>query len=263
MDSQQDFAPAFAILTNDERRSAGPEPAPEELLAYLDGDLSCADEEHLRERLSLHPQATQLLLDLADPCRLGDAEHAPAPGWDELRKTLHADGLLAPPAPVVRRRSWRRGGVHPAWRWAAAALFVLSAGLALRLVRLDAPVPASKPATDVVHHVLEPVEVGTSRDAEPGEELAAGEAAWQTLVLLLGDAGDFPEHRLEILAEDSGTVWSGAGRPTPTGTFDVLLPSSFLAAGGYEIRLVGIDGDRRETLATYRFVWGGSAGTHE
>ncbi len=77
-------------------RLATPAPTLEEIVAYLVGELTRAEEDELQDRLALHPEATQLLLDILDPSRLtvGDDADLPLSSLNDLRQRLRDEGLF-------------------------------------------------------------------------------------------------------------------------------------------------------------------------
>jgi hypothetical protein len=74
-----------------------------------------------------------------------------------------------------------------------------------------------------------------------------------TLVLNISSRPSFPDYSLEILNQQSETVWTGRGlQKTPFDTFNVALPRKLMPMGTYRIKLYGLRGDRRELIEDYR-----------
>ncbi len=246
------FETDFHELVGEARRQAAePAPTPDELIAYMDGELSPGEEERLQNRLVLDSEAMHAVLDLADPTRLDAAEGAdpPVPTWESIRARLEAPEESA----AVPRLPARSVGVHPAYRWAVAALVLLVVGLGARVGQLRRIGPPAAPRINVFHWELLPIDASSPRDAGAEHVVTPAPGTPLVLVLHLGDRGAFPDYSLEIRGGDGHRHWRSSGLvPSPIGTFNVELPAGFLPPGSYELRLYGGESDAGNLLATYR-----------
>ncbi len=243
-DTPIDLKALLPELYADERRAAEA-PTTEEILSYLADELSPAAEEELRERLSLHPEATRLLLDLADPSRLEGRDDAPLPlpDSDALRQRLRDEGLFDPPARVVPFRP----RVHRFYRWAAAALLVLSAGLGIELARQRTDAPGA----DIAIWELLPADESGQRgpvavvDAPPGFS--------HDLVLHAYEVSPEGVYRILVVDENGDEILSRKARTNAPGRVILRLGEHDLDPGRYEIRLFA--GDDPTALTVYTLDW--------
>lgn len=214
---------------------------PEELLAYLRGELAPADEERLARRLVADPAAARALLDLAEleaAAGAADEGHLADPetraGWRDLQQRLPQP----PPAPQPPiHRSWLPAWLLPA---AAALLLLTSGGLALRVAQLERAL--REPAAVTV------LELVASRSDAPRVEVAPG--GWLALTLDPGLAAG--ESCGDLSAELTGP--DAAPRAVAVavdadGLVNVLLPRP--EPGIHRLRLGGCE--PRRTLAEHRF----------
>jgi len=238
------------LVEEAQRQTAGPAPTPDDLAAYLDGELSPGEEERLQNRLVLDSEAMQTVLDLVDPTRLDAAAGAdpPVPTWQSIRARLNA-----PEEPEVPRWPAWRAGVHPAYRWAVAALLLLVVGLGAWIAQLRRVSSPASPRLNVFHWEILPIDASLPRDAGAEHEVTQAPGTPMVLVLHLGDRGTFSDYSLEIRDGDGRLHWRSSGLiPSPIGTFNVELPSGFLPPGPYELRLYGGESETGALLANYR-----------
>ncbi len=229
---------------------------PDELIAYMDGRLSPDEEDRLRERLALDPEATRALLDLEDPSRLDrDAgSDAFVPSWEATRTRLEDEPDPTPAAlprivpPVIP------AGVHPAYRWALAACLPLLIGLSFWVYHpVSPPSPQAGPRANVLHTELLPVDDSPTRDPDsyPAVKLAP-ETSHLLVIMALGDRHVYPDYQVEIVDAEGASRWRQDGfRPSPMGTFNLELPRDFLPPGRYTLRLSGLGSEGSQNLATY------------
>lgn len=243
-DTPLDLKALLPELYADKRRAAKV-PTTEEILSYLADELSPAAEEELRERLSLHPEATRLLLDLADPSRLEDRDDAPLPlpDPDALRQRLRDEGLFEPPARVVPFRP----RVHRFYRWAAAALLVLSAGLGIQLARQRTDAPGA----DVAMWELWPPDESGQRG--PGAVVEALPGFSHDLVLYAYEIIPEGVYRILVAEENGDEILSRKVRTNAPGRVILRLGETDLDPGRYEIRLFA--GDDPTALTVYTLDW--------
>lgn len=244
-DTQTELAALLPELYDEERR-ATEAPTTEEILSYLTGELSPAAEEAFQERLSFHPEATQLLLDLADPSRLVGRDDAdlPLPDPDALRRRLRDEGVFERLAPVVPIRP---RGVR-FYRWAAAALLVLSVGLGIQLVRQG----DEGPAADVAIWELLPLDESGPRDA--GDVVNAVPGFSHDLVLYAYELSPDAGYRIVVVDENGGEILSRQARTNAPGRVILRLGESDLDPGRYEIRLFA-GGEPSAPIAVYALDW--------
>lgn len=256
MGGREDFDRALGAIMAEKREQLGGPPTPEELLAYLDGELDGAARESIEARIAVYPEAARALADLSS---FPDVEPAPgtaeptdeevAATWQALRRKLGdvKPARPTPPRPVEigpRRRT-------SVWKLAAAALVMLAAGWTGGfLAGRNASAPQPQAAVNVTISELAPLTDAT-RSAPETVELPAGS---EELVLVLGlaDEGRFTEYRAEVVDAAGARLWSGQGlRPTALGTFHLAFRRGALAPGTYQILLYGQEGERGTLLATY------------
>ncbi len=245
---QPDLAILLPDLYSAESRAAAP-PEIEELLAYLEGELSPEEEDALQERLALHPEATRLLLDLTDPSRLEEqrSESLLLADVDALRQQLRDEGSLkAPKAPVVLIR---RGG-HTAYRWATAALLVVSVGLGLELASQRESSPLA--TADIALWELLPRTGSGERGAS--EVVEAEPGFIHDLVLYSDKLEPGVVYRATAVDAEGREVFSRALRTRVRGRAILRLGEDDLAFGRYEIRL-GPPGDPEPPMAVFDLEW--------
>lgn len=198
-------------------------PDPDELLAYLEGDLPASDKARIERRLAADPAASQALLDLADlaaaepPAEGQTADLATQAGWRDLRRRLPRPG----------RRRWP---LLPLLAAAACLLLVATIVLALRLAEL-----AGGGETAVANLVT--LELTAARAAgEPRVELAEGEPL--RLVLRPPSGQVAAPFQVEIVGPrpDQHRILGDLER-NRLGNLDLLLASP--APGRYLLRLLG------------------------
>ena len=211
----------------------------DEILAYLAGELSPAEDEDLQERLSRDPQATQLLLDLADPSRLVDEGEN---GWEPLRDALRSEGVFKPvPRPILTK-------LRPYYPLAAAALLAASFGLGLGLGH-----QTGGPQHDDIA-IWELLPEGESGRRDGDEEIRAGTHFVHDLVLYANDITSDGSYRL-IVADQQGTEKLRRSlRAHAPGRVVLRLEANDLEVGLYAARLL-TEGDPETLVATYRLVW--------
>lgn len=221
---QTDPEALIAALAESSRDGApAGEPEPEELLDYLEGRLSPADEERVARQLTASPEAARALLDLADLEAAGaaagtqPAELAARAGWRDLERRL--------PAAAPRRRP-------PTWlSTLAAVLLVSTVSLGGRLWKIAGE--RSRPVANVKSLELSPP--GSRRaTTEPAAALPPG----APLVLVLDPAVNCPSYEATI------TGPGDHGRQTAPGLEqDARGRLTFLwqppRPGDYTLRLTG------------------------
>jgi len=241
-------------------RDASTRPTVVEMLNYLADELPADAEEDLRQRLALHPEASRQLLDLADPTRLslgadvdGVDEDLPLPDPAALKARLHAEGILqASATPSPGAQPWLRQppavGVHPAWRLAAAALLVLSTGLAALLVAPREP----QSTTSVAIWELLPRSDSGPRDQ--GWTIEATPGFTHDLLLYENTLLPNTPYRLRVLDVSGQEVLHQTLSTQAPGQIVAPITVDLLPPGRYELHLFA---DSRQTtpLAIYDLNW--------
>lgn len=264
MGGREDFDRALEAIMAEKREQLGGPPTPDELLAYLDGELDDASRQSIEARIAVYPDAARALADLS---AFPDVELAPgtveptdeevAETWEALRPKLETIRSVPPPQPVPTApappkpaETFRRRP-PPVWSLAAAALILLAAGWALGfLAGRGASVQQPEAAVNVAIAELFPL--GEITRSAPAEVALPAES--EELVLVLGsvDEGRFADYRVEMVDAAGGRTWSSQGlRPTSLGTFHLAFRRGALAPGTYQIHLYGQEGERSTLLATY------------
>jgi hypothetical protein len=260
MGGREDFDRALEAIVAEKREQLGEPPTPEELLAYLDGELDDAARQVIEAKIAVYPDAARALADLAS---FPDVEPAPgtveptdeeiAATWHVLRHRLGDTQPVSPPLPISIPSATpvSRPRRLPAWRLAAAAAIVLAAGWAAGfLMGRSVSAPQPEAAVNVAIAELAPLEDANRSSPESVEMPARSEEL--VLVLGLADEGNFPDYGAEIVDAAGAKLWSRQGlRPTSLGTFHLAFRRGALAPGTYQIHLYGQDGERGTLLATY------------
>ena len=234
------------------RDASGWHPSPDELLGYHHDRLTPAEIERLREHLAVCPSCTRAVLDMDS---FPDVEPAApefrvtpeeiARGWSRFRLRL--------PSPDTRQPWWRLFFTSVRFAQATAATLLLTVvGLAV-LSRSPFSQERLSPRLNVALAELVPVTDASERtDAGPLVRLPET-AAGVVLTLVLVDARTFTAYEVDISGEPSAPLWTSRDlQRAPEGHFTLEIPRGFLPAGPYQIRLHGLEDDRRVLLATYR-----------
>ncbi len=258
IDTERDLDRALAELFTEEHGDGGPEGHgdPEELAAYLAGELGEEEAERLRRHLEGCCECTALLLDLEtlaaadEPAADGVADFELAAAWRTFEERRGAEEPAAAERPVASPV-----GRPTRWLQAAAAVLLLSTvGLSGWVVRLQQSVAElGEPQPNVPVLYLD----ATTRSEEAGDrpsglELAPGTDTF-LLMLTPTDPREFPAYEVEILGAGDEAVWRGGGLElSEYGSLRLGLSRRFLAPGEYRIRLYGIAGGARELVDDYR-----------
>jgi hypothetical protein len=211
----------IAALAEEARRSAGqhPQPEPEELLDYLEGRLSAADEERLGRQLAADPEAARALLDLADLTAAGTAAGTQPPelavraAWRDIRDKL----------PEAARRPRR---LPPVLSAIAASLLLTTLGLGSWVWRLQDELRRPVVVRNLVLYA-------SRTEAEPAVELAPGEMAH--LVIAPGAGEPCPSYTAEVVGPRERDRRAVELQPDPLGNLVLGLREP----GAYTLRLHG------------------------
>lgn len=240
---------------------------PEDLLTYHEGQLAEADNEAIRDHLTVCSQCAGLVLGLArfSGVELGEppeelSDSVLAERWEAFRPRLereHHPGPASVPAP---RELPIRPGIFPRrklYAALAAGLAAVSLGLAFwagtwhrRQVEL------LQPAVRVAVSSLLPQEIAAARNQGVAEPTAV--PAWADRFLLILNfftPSSYPAYQARILDATGREVWSSRDlRRASDGSFALEVPRSFLPAGSYRIELSGLRGARQDQLAVYKLL---------
>ncbi len=220
---------------------------PEEIAAYLAGELGEEEAERLRRHLGGCRECTALVLDLEtlaadEPAADGVADFELAAAW----RTFEERRAAAPPAagrPATAPTARRQAG----WLQAAAAVLLLSTvGLSTWVVRLRHELAAPQPNVPILY-------LGAATRAEGGVGRLEADPNQDFFVLMLAPPREFADYEVEILDPGGRQVWRGAGLvASDFGTVRLGLSRRRLPAGEVRVRLYGIAGEERQLLEDYR-----------
>lgn len=237
-----------AALAEEAAERAGDHPRLDELADYLAGDLDPEVEARIQDHLVACRTCTTQLLDLEtlsqpDPQPAdGVADLALAAAWREQKSRIgEIDG--------ARRR-------QRTMRWVsavAASFFVATVGLSVHVSQLRQTI-AGLEAPEINPQVAYLDASATRSGADPVTvELGADD---RSLLLTLTPTGSvWPDYEVRVLSVSGTEVWDGRGFvPSEFGTLRLRMPRALLPEGDYEVRLHGLDGDRRELLQTIELL---------
>jgi hypothetical protein len=228
-----------AVLAAHATARAGDHPELDQLAGYLAGSLAPEVEASIQDHLVACRACTAQLLDLESLSPTGPrvaegvADLALEAGWRE-QKTRIAD------LETARRR-------QRSLRWVsavAAAFFVATVGLSVHVGQLRQRLAPE------INSPIAYLDSAATRDSAGAVtvELAPGDRS-VLLALTPPSSPEWPDYEVEILTASGSEVWSGRGFVlSDSGTLRLRMPRSLLPAGGYEVRLNGVEGDRIEPL---------------
>lgn len=237
------------------RRHLGPHPSPDELIAYHAGELSTVAEESLQSHLTLCPECTALVLDLAA-----------FPEVDLAPEDTRAFERLVPPWPGVHRTLLERQAESAAGRWSprwrervllalAAGLFLVTVGLTYRVVTIETRSAVEKVRGDLPLVTLTAEEAIRSR----GEQRLSIRADRFNLLLFLANPGSYERYTLQAVADADPApevVWRlDELIPSTEGVFLVVgLSQQELPPGAYTLELYGGRASDLTLLAEYQVL---------
>lgn len=222
-------------------RRAVPPPTAEEVLAYVNGELSGEEEERVREALVDHPDmARAAVIDFpTDEAKPGDdgylSEHELARRWVALRKQMHADNASS------SLRAWR-----------VSTALAAAVALALGILLWQAEIRARNPRVIIDRQLLLPDGQRGATSTEAMTVTAHGDT--YLLVAPIVGLDRYDRYRVDLLS-GTRTIWRSESLPAPENdAFAIVVPRSLLPAGRYEIALYGINGTTDQSIATYSIV---------
>ncbi len=253
--------------------------SPDELLRFRSGRMEDEERERLLERAATSPEVARALLDARHFPEVEPIEERHRVSEDDVSRQWQRfqERLGVPPGtPQEERTPVSEAGPklpsagappshHPKDGWlshlfgslrfaqsAAAVLLLLSLGLSWVLFTDLSGSPGPRLNLPIVELVPES-EQGERTEGEPLRISADADGIF--LVLALHGRYSYTTYQVEIWGAGEEPVWSSTElRRSFEGIFTLELPRGFLPAGRYRITLRGVDGERRENLATYRLA---------
>lgn len=235
-----------AALAEDAGKRAGDHPQLEELSDYLAGELAPEVEARIQDHLVACRACTRKLLDLESlsapesPTAEGVVDLALTAAWRE-QKTRIADFESA------RQR-------QHTLRWVsavAASLFVATVGLSVHVSQLRRTIAGLEaPTANVVTAYLEP---STTRSTTDPVTLTVSEGQRLAVFFLTPpSAPAFASYEVEVLGVAGSRILQVSGLElSEVDNLRLGVPLELTPAGDYEVRLHGLDGQRREPLQAF------------
>ena len=224
---------------------------PDELFAYLAGELSGEEVEGLRDHLEGCGECLDRLLEL-EP--LAEPEAPPAEGVTDFelvaagrairRRLADDDGDRARP----QRPAW----TARTWPQAAAAIFLLTTlGLTFQVTRLQRTVVEQRRGLEQPRINVPVLYADATRAGELTVELPA-EDDFFLLMLMPTETRDFADYEVAISGAGERPMWSARGlEMSAGGALRLGLSRRFLPPGRYRVRLFGLAGEDREMIEEY------------
>ncbi len=229
-------------LAEDAGKRAGGHPQLDELADYLAGDLAPETQARIQDHLVACRTCTTKLLDLETLSEPGPqpaegvADLALAAAWRE-QKTRIADLEGA-------RRHQRT------MRWVsavAASFFVATVGLSVHVTQLRQTIVGLE-----APEVNPPVVYLDGSVLRGGAETETTELGAEDRSLILNITPlttEWTTFEVQVLSASGSEVWTGRGLDlTDYGTLDLRMSRGVMPEGDCQVRLFGLDGDRRELL---------------
>lgn len=237
MANKSDWQEANRRLMAEQQKALGEPPTPEELLAYSRGELNESEEERIRDLLVAYPElARTYSARLPEEPHPGIADEEVAAGLHDVKQRL---GISATP----KRRVW-----YNLPTTIAASLALIFFGL-----YVQAESRARGHARGDLPRILgAPQELDPDGNRGPAAKTVLrkdGEA--YLLKPHLINQVHYPHYSLELHSAN-GVVWTAyAAEAAQDDTFEIVIPHSFLRAGDYQLRIVGIDGKTEHPVGSY------------
>lgn len=245
-EQEHELEQALKEYMEDASGELGAPPSPEELEAYRAGGLAPAEEERIRDHLSLDPASLALFQELEGPGFSAGPEAEgpqvePDVAWCRLQAKLGREGrVLKLPLPAEpARTSSRWKPLHAV----AASLLLTTVGLGAWSLTLQHRVAElSQPQAIAAVEDLHPPGSMRSDGDDPGSDGVVPAAASLNLVIYRDPEDDrsIDDFALEIVGAER-TLWREEGlEEDDIRSFTLVVPESFLAPGKYRVRLLGL-----------------------
>jgi hypothetical protein len=241
--TRSDWQAVAAAMNEKERQTLGAPPTAEELLAYSNGELSPAEEEHVRALLVAYPE-------LAEALAQEFPEEGAAPGQPGYVSPAEIEAGLDALRPAARGKVvtfWRRTAL------ALAALLVLAFGGLLWELTAKARLARELGGPRVAweSQLLLP----DGRRGRDGATTLTADGESYLLVAPLYNQPHYPDYRLDFVdlsGADPRVMWSRTGlQRRDDDTFVIVVPRAFLPPGRYQVIAYGLGHASPEKLMTY------------
>ncbi len=234
-----------AVLAEDAATRAGEHPELDELAGYLARDLVPETEARIQDHLVACRPCTTKLLDLETLSRPGPETAEGVTDLATIAAWREQKSRIAELEAARRRQRWVSA--------VAASFFVATIGLTAhvgQLRRTIAGLEAPELNPQTVYLDASALRSGGSKTIELGPDT-------KSLTLSFTPATDesWTDYEVQILRTSGTEVWSGRGLElSGYGSLDLRVPRALLPAGTYQVRLHGLEGDRREQLLAAEVV---------
>lgn len=255
-EQERELEQALKEYVEDAGGELGPPPAAEELELYRAGGLEPAEEERVRDHLTLDPASRVLFQALAGQGlsagpALGGPEVDQETAWHALEQRLDREGRVL----KLPRRAAPAGaasGRAPLYLVAASllaatvALGVWGLGLQHKVEKLARP-----QATALLELFPEQPERGEPAPGSALVDAAPGSTSF-ALVLHCNAHRAFETYSVEIVDAQGDSQWRGDRLvESEHGTFNMFVPKRFLKPGEYRIRLLGWENGEDQVIEEY------------
>jgi hypothetical protein len=223
-------------MTAEDRRRLGEPPTGDEVLAYMNGELSEAEEARVRALLVAYPELARTLTHPFPAEGEGEAfsEEELSKHFAELQERIHPTS----------------GRVLPFRAASAALAAVATLALVFGGLLWDTRRELGRPRLGVEVQELSPE--GRRGGRETAEVVAVAGQPFD-LKISVREQQEYPAYRLDIIEESGRIIGTlGPAARTESETFTIIVPRG-LRAGRYAVVLHGVDGSRERNVATYRF----------
>jgi hypothetical protein len=250
MITKSELQAVYREVKAEDRRQREEPPTVDEMLAYVQGELSPEDEARVGQRLVLYPALIRALTTPfpAEDAVPGDPGYLSSAALDErwasMQTRLHGDqpgSELFPPPQARVLRFWQRSAA------ALAAVLVLAvSGLLLQAQAVKRLQVEQREPHVMGDQWLRP-------DGTRGGPVAPLSMEGDSFLLRGVLPREFyPQYRFEIVAKDARPIWTATVGPIKD-EFSLIVPHAFLAPGEYQVVLYGLRGSREERLSSFTF----------
>lgn len=226
-------------------RAASEPPTAEEVLAYVQGELSGEEEARVHELLLAHPDMLRAATAPfpSEDAGPGDADYLPD---DQVTKQWRAFPLRRSEPPPPRILPWRIATALAASVALAVGGLLWQSASTVRLLTNELNQPRIGG-----HQLLVP---DGQRGAGGVQPLSVKGDSYVLDTPIVGEPYD--RYRLELVDTRTGrTLWGSESLPRPESeNFVLVLPRSTLHTGTFRIVLYGSNGGSAQPVATYSFA---------